>query len=603
MKIKYFSSVFFISISFLFLFSHHQCKAQSPHLDWATSRGATSVDIGNAIVIDAQGNTYTTGSFNGTVDFDPGSATQNLVSAGSSDIFILKTDASGNYIWAKSIGSSGVDAGSSIAVSPAGNIYITGYFYGNVDFNPGPGIDTLMNADHPCNTEIFILKLDNNGNFAWARSVEGIMTVCTVATDVAYGIDIDQAENVYVTGYWTGRADFNTSQAPADTLFFQSSGSTISGDIFILKLDAGGNFIWAKQIGNALSDTGYGLHVSSAGYVYITGVYGADADFNPGPGTDTIFSHGNWDIFIMKLDTAGNYVWAKGIGGTGDDRGFAVTTDASGNIYATGHFTGTVDFDPSASVANLVTPNYARATYLLKLDPSGNYTWAKAMGGNISGGGEREGTALALDAANNIYVTGHFTETVDFNPSTLPADTFFLTAPGAWNNTDAFILKTDSVGNFAWAVSMGAAGVDRGKGIAVDATNHVYSIGYYAGTVDFDPESAIQNQVSAGSSDIYIQKLNQDPSAIPEQNGNPLLISVYPNPTESYIILQSKNITGNNAMVSVMDISGRILFQKNIATPTGELNTQIDLHEFSSGIYFVQIKSADQDYAVKVVKK
>ncbi len=601
MKMKNYSATLFVLAFFILVFTTNKSSAQAPHLDWAKGFGSTGGDFGNAIALDAQGNVYTTGFFAGTIDFDPGSGIHNLTSNGYSDIFILKTDPAGNYIWAKSIGGSGLDQGNSIAVSPDGNIYITGSFAHLVDFNPGVGVDTLRNADDPCNTEIFVLKLDSNGNFVWVKSVEGKITVCTAATDVGLGIGIDQVQGVYVTGYWTGRADFNTSRAPGDTLFFQSSGATISGDIFVLKLDSAGNFIWAKQIGNALSDTGYGLHVSSHGGVYVTGLYGWDADFNPNAGVDTIVGFGNWDAFILKLDTAGNYVWAKGFGGPNDDRGFAVTTDASENVYATGHFTGTVDFDPSPAVHTLTTPAYAYGVYLLKLDALGNYLWAKCVSGNA--GGEREGTGIALDASNNIYTTGHFTDTVDFNPSPAPADTFFLSTTGAWSNTDAFILKTDSSGNFLWAVSMGVGGVDRGKGIVVDASNNVYSTGYYAGTVDFDPEAGMDTLHCAGGNDIYIQKLNQIVSSVSEQNNIQTPISVFPNPTENIISLQSKNIEGNNSILSIMDISGRILLEKNVETPNGELNNNIDLRSFSSGIYFVQVKTEKAIYSVKVVRE
>ncbi|CAN5135540.1 hypothetical protein BH09BAC5_BH09BAC5_10330 [soil metagenome] len=600
MKLKSYTAL--ICIALLPFFS--TLKAQAPQLDWAIGVGGTGSDYGNAIALDAQGNTYTTGFFSGTVDFDPGIGIQNLTSHAYCDIFILKTDASGNFLWAKAIGGGGIDEGNGIAVAPSGNIYITGSFAHTVDFNPSPApADTffLTNADDPCNTEIYILKLDNNGNFIWAKSVAGVMTICTAATDEAFALDIDQAENVYVTGYWTGLADFNTSTAPADTFKLQTCGATISGDIFILKLDSAGNFRWVKQIGNALSDTGYGIHVSANGFVYVTGLYGADTDFDPNAGTDIILGYGNWDSFIMKLDTAGNYYWARGFGGTGDDRGMAVTTDANENVIATGHFIGTVDFDPSASNANLTTISYTYGIYLLKLDPNGNYIWAKSINGN--GGGERDGKSIALDAASNIYITGLFAGTIDFNPSLAPADTFNITTTGTWSNTDAFILKTDSIGNFIWATSIGAAGVDRGKGIAVDASNHVYSIGFYQGSVDFDPTAGIQNQPGMGSDDIYIQKLNQNPTGFLEMNSNTTSLSVYPNPTNGNFILQANQMNETFALVSITDLSGRILYQKNIECLNREIYSRIDISGFSSGIYFVQVKSGNTVYSAKVVRQ
>jgi len=582
---KHFSFLFFPLIIIILLSPSAALIAQSPQLEWAIGAGTANADFGNAIAVDAQGNVYSAGFFAGVADFDPGPGTINLSSVGYSDIFVWKTNAAGNLIWAKSIGGSGVDEASSIAVSPSGYIYITGYFAHTVDFDPGTGIDTLTNADDPCNTEIFVLKLDTAGNFIWVRSVEGIMTVCTAATDIAYGIDIDQYENVYVTGYWTGRADFNTSPAPADTLFIQSSGSTISGDIFILKIDAAGGFQWVKTLGIALSDCGYGVHVSDSGFVYITGLYGYEMDFDPGPGYDTVPGYGNWDSFILKLDPNGNYVWAIGIGGTGDDRGIAVTTDTDGNVYGTGHFSSTADMNPGSPINNLTAAG-GRGAYLLKLDPSGNYLWAEAVVGN--GGGEKAGAGIALDVNNNIYITGHFTESADFNMSPLPADTFILTATGAWNNTDAFIMKTDSAGNFLWAVSMGVAGVDRGTSIVVDGGNNVYTTGYFVGTVDFDPGTGIQNLLAVGSNDIYVQKLNQNPSSVNDQPAShEYSFSLYPNPASDILTIdQSGTRLQSPATITITDLNGRVLLTQ-CSNSSGI--TAVDISTLVTGMYLVTV--------------
>jgi hypothetical protein len=321
-------------------------------------------------------------------------------------------------------------------------------------------------------------------------------------------------------------------------------------------------------------------------------------DFDPGPGVDSVMNYGNWDAFIMKLDTAGNYVWAKGIGGSGDDRGIAVTTDANGNVYATGHFSGTADLNPGPASNTLSAP-FGRGAYLLKLDPAGNYLWAKAVIGN--GGGEKAGSGIALDANNNIYITGHFTESADFNMSPLPADTFFLFATGSWSNTDAFIMKTDSAGNFLWAVSMGVGGVDRGKSIAVDAANNVYTTGYFAGTADFDPETGVYNLVGAGSNDIYVQKLNQIMTEVGSDTPATLsTISLYPSPATDVLFITSNNkATMNNSVVVIIDVNGRTV---STETATQSENIVVNVAGLDAGIYFVTIMSEGRQEVFRFVK-
>lgn len=559
--------------------------AQSPVFDWAVTAGGSGMDYAHTVAVDPAGNVYSAGFFNGTVDFDNGPAVHNLASNGSSDIFVMKTGPNGNFIWAKSIGSSGIDLVNSIAVSPGGYLYLTGYFYGQVDFDPGPGIDTLTNADHPCNTEIYILKLDTAGNHVWARSVRGVVSICTDATDVGYAIQLDQQENVYLTGFFRGHADFDP--APADSFMLTVNGPVYSEDIFVLKLDSSGHFRFAKQIGCTLGDVGYAAHVSSAGEIYITGLYGCPVDFDPGQNVSMINNFGNWDMFLLKLDTAGNYNWAFGIGGSGDDRGYGLTTDAAGNVYVTGHYTGTVDFDPSAGICNLVAPSGQRGIFLLKVGPQGNLIWAKGIAG--AGGGERSGTAVHVGINNHVFVTGYFTETIDFDPSPLPADTLFLTAPGTWTNTDAFLLETDTAGDFIWAGSFGSTGADRGKAVATDGSGNIYSAGYFAGTVDFDPGPGITAFTGNGNNDAYLLKLAPPsvPSSGSAQAETTLQARLAPNPSGSSALLLADLSLPDALQVLITDLSGKKI--RTIEAPAEILHRICLPAELAPGIYFVTV--------------
>jgi hypothetical protein len=452
--------------------------------------GGTNADYGQSIAVDGTGNIYTTGMFRGTVDFDPGAATFNLTSVGIDDIFISKFDASGNFLWAKKFGDSGYNSVvRSIAVDNNGNVYTTGRFQGTVDFDPGAGTfnitSTVVNNQPVIN--VFISKLDASGNFVWAKQLGG------TGDDEVYSITVDGSDNVYTTGAFEETADFDPG---AGTFNLNALGG--SYDIFISKLDVSGNFVFAVSLGGNGLDIGRSLAVDDSGNVYYTGEFQGTVDFNPGGGTLNFTSFGGKDAFISKLDAFGSFVWAKQIGGTSLDEGRSIEIDNSGNVYTNGIFSGTVDFDPGVGTVNLLSTGL-NDVFISKLDGSGNFVWAKQFDVDIF-----DGKSLVLDGAGNVYSTGSFTGTVDFNPG---AGTNNLFSVG---QEDAFISKLDASGNFIWALKLsGTAGDERGYSISVGINGNLYSTGSFIGTVDFDPGPLSSLQSSAGSTDVFVHKVSQ----------------------------------------------------------------------------------------------
>jgi len=387
---------------------------------WAKNMGGANYDRGYSIAVDASGNVYTTGVFTDTADFDPGAGIFNFTSAGGWDIFISKLDASGNFIWAKNMGGTSNDLCNSIAIDASGNVYTTGNFRDTVDFDPGAGVFDLISG---INSDVFISKLDASGNFLWAKSMaEG----SSRGTSIAVG----PSENLFTTGYFQGTVDFD----PGAGIFNLST--TGNADIFISKLDASGNFIWAKSMGGTDGDYSYSIAVDASGDTYTTGYFNGTVDFDPDAATFNLTSEGADDIFISKLDASGNFIWAKNMGGTGGDYGYSIALDASGNVYTTGNFSDTIDFDPGAGVFNLASAGYDDI-FISKLDASGNFIWAKNMGGTDYD----FGASIAIDATGSVYTTGYFEDTVDFNPD---LGTFSLTSGGSG---DIFIQKMSTSTN------------------------------------------------------------------------------------------------------------------------------------------------------------
>ena len=307
---------------------------------WAKAIKGSSSVTGNGISVDASGNVYTTGSFYGTVDFDPGPQSANRVSKGAQDIFISKLDSNGDFVWAKAIGETSTDSGRALVVSNSGHVYTVGIFSGTVDFDPGPGTSSLEN---PGSQSIFISKFTSDGNLVWAKAIGGSNN------DSGDDIAIDGSGNVYTTGFFQDTCDFDPGPG---VISRESAGSD---DIFISKLDSNGNFVWARVIGGNEGDYGKGIATDNSGNVYITGSFFETVDFDPGSGTFTWISAGDADIFISKLDSNGNFVWAKAMGGDEYDEGEDISVDNYGNSYTTGYFLGTVDFDSGTGISNLVS--------------------------------------------------------------------------------------------------------------------------------------------------------------------------------------------------------------------------------------------------------
>jgi hypothetical protein len=457
--------------------------AQPPTFEWANRMGSTGNDAGHFITTDGSGNVYSTGRFEGTVDFDPGVGVFNLTSAGADDIFVQKIDSAGNFIWASRMGGTGNDNGWSLITDGLGSLYLTGYFQNTVDFDPGAGV---FNQTSGGQSDIFISKFDTNGNFIWAKSMGA------GGSDVGYSITTDGSGNVYSTGYFQNTVDFDPG---AGVLNLTSVGAD---DIFIQKLDANGNLIWIKQMGSTASEVGNSISTDGFGSVYLTGNFRNTVDFDPGAGVFNLTSAGGLDIYIQKLDSAGNFTWAKRMGGTGNDFGYSIITDSSSNVYTTGYFSTTVDFDPDAGVFNLTSAG-GLDIYIQKLDSLGNFIWAKRMGD----AGSDSGRSITTDGLGNLYTTGFFSNTVDFDPG---AGVFNLTSVGGF---DIYIQKLDSLGNFIWAKQFGGSGNEACYSLTTDGSNNIYSTGYFNNTVDFDPGVGVFNLTSAGSVDIYIQKLGQ----------------------------------------------------------------------------------------------
>lgn len=463
-------------------------SGNAQNLQWAHSIGTVFyTDYVKSMVVDNDGNLYTTGSFNDTMDFDPGPGVNQLISNGQADIYIHKKDSAGNLIWAKSIGGIDYEYGLSIHTDNNGFIYVSGAFNGTVDFDPGAG--TSLGTSNGA-SDIFTVKMDTAGNLIWKTTLGG------TGTDESPLVTTDPSGNVITTGFFQTIADFDPGVG-VDTL------SAATYNTFFQKLDNNGNFISAVSIKSISPNWPVDITVDPSGNIYTLGTFqGASTDFDPGVDTALLSGNGVKDIYVLKLDNSLNFIWVKQMGGSGDEEPTSIDLDLSGNIYTAGSFEGTVDFDPSASVLNFSFSGDPTNDdcYLQKLDNSGNLIWVKQIGGMQV----QIIKSIDVDDAGNTFAAIENGGVTDFDPG---PGTYTLPYLG---NVDVSFAKYNSSGNLVWARSIAGSSEEYVTSIVIDNTESLYIAGDFWGTTDFDPGPATYNLTSLGGRDLYTAKFSGD---------------------------------------------------------------------------------------------
>ncbi|MGZ4034948.1 MAG: T9SS type B sorting domain-containing protein [Bacteroidia bacterium] len=456
-------------------------NAQTPTWQWARSGKSVNNSIqgeeGCAVATDIFGNVYITGNFtDSAITF--GAYTLINSVEGKGEIFVTKYDAAGNVLWAKSGIGTDDDDGLGIVADASGNVYVTGYFSSPaITF----GSYTLSNAGV---NNIFLVKYDPSGNVLWAKSAGG------TSADDAFSVSLCQNSSgtkVYVAGL------FQSSVCHFDSFSLLNTGiASGGGDAFLVQYDASGNVLWARGGGGTTGTTSaFGVSADISGHISITGVFGS---FPVIFGSHILNPIGNHNIFIVRYDASGNILWAKAAGSTNDMISYSIASDACGNAYVTGSFSGS-----SASLGSYTLINGAEATntFIAKYDSSGIVQWAKCPSG---GAGDYEGYSVATDISGNAYVSGTLSGSGG-GADSLIFDSYTL----YFGNADPmFIAKYDPAGNTVYALAL-ASGGDDYNGIATDISCNVYVGG------DFIPNPFVigsDTLIRSGGENVFVAKLN-----------------------------------------------------------------------------------------------
>jgi len=488
-----------------------------PNLAWSSYLGGSQEDYAYAIAADEVGNIYVAGQ---TYSDD---WITNINLKGGLDGFLTKLTSIGGHVWSTYVGGENGDGISDIALDAAENVYVTGWT-SSTDWITG-GYDTSFNGY----MDAFVAKLTSAGGHVWSSYVGGS------DMDTGSCLAVDTLGNVYMAG------DTTSSNWELDIWVSGGFDTDLSGgrDAFVTKLTNAGDYLWGSYVGGESVETGYGIALDTAGYIYMTGAT-KSLDWATG-GFDTSFN-GDADAFVVKLTNIGDHAWSTYFGGEGYDMGKNIALDTNENVYVIGD-TNSVDLTTGGFDTSF---NGETDTFLAKLTSTGDHVWSTYMGGYF-GDWPHD---LAVDANGSVYVTG-YTESDGWVSGGF--DTSYDGGPGAFG--DPFVAKLTGAGDHVWSTYLGGYALDSGSGIVVDATENVYVVG---STYSDDWVSGGFDTSHGGAYDAFVAKITDE-----IQSQEQLI------PGESYV----GNINASDWQVFFIDVEAgeHLLVTLQPGLPSGRL--------------------------------
>ena len=445
--------------------------------------GGTGADTVSAVDTDPQGNAYIVGTFTGTVDFDPGTGVNSRSSNGGADVYLSKFLANGDYVYTKTFGGSGTEglATTGLAVTSQHEIYIAGTFSTTVDFDPGVGAVSRTSAG---GADGYISRFDTDGNLVFNKTFGGT----GAEQNIGVTVPTDKTSDVYVFGGYSNTVDFDPSVSTSN---FTAVGAR---NPFMSKFDNNGNYVRTNVLPGPDS-AGARVATSPDGKdVYMFDSFSTDIDLNPAATGGEYTSQGGTDVYLIKFDENGIFKYGKSYGGAGSENSRAAVAP-NGDLYVSGVFSGTVDFDPSPGTSTL-TSNGGIDAYVSKFEADGTYVWTRVIGGV-----DDEGINKPIITAHGkeVYISGVMRGTVDFDPGSGVANRV------SNGDADAYLAAYTTDGAYVSATTFGGSGAESGASIAF-GVDSIYIAGFFNTTVDFDTGAGVDPRTSAGGNDAFISK-------------------------------------------------------------------------------------------------
>ncbi|HYV93478.1 MAG TPA: T9SS type A sorting domain-containing protein [Chitinophagales bacterium] len=524
MKTQHHKNLFAFILIAVATFFVSDANAQTPAIEWQKNFGGSYEDFGSSVQQTIDGGFIVAGfsvSTNGNVSGNHGGF----------DSWIVKLDAAGNLAWQKSLGGSSEDYGTFVQQTTDGGFVVAGYSYSN---------DGDVSGNHG-GYDYWIVKLGTSGNLVWQKSFGGS------EDEGALSVQQTTDGGFIVAG------------------FSQSSDGDVSGnhggnDDWVLKLDAAGNLVWQKSLGGSGNDYAIAIQQTTDGGFVVAGY----SDSNDG---DVSVNQGGLDYWIVKLDTAGNLIWQKSLGGSDIDLSNYVQQTSDGGFIVAGSSLSN-DGDVSGNHGGLIYGDY----WIVKLDSAGDLLWQKSFGGS----NEDDGTFILQTIDGGFFVAGYS----DSNDGDVSGN------HGSW---DIWILQLDADGNLAWQRDLGGSGEDYGASVQ-QTTDGGFILAGSSGSADGDVT------YNHGIFDYWIVKLTSDTAtSIPSLSNS--FISEYPNPASDKITVSFSS--SEKKKIQIINILGQIVFTEEINSAKKE----IDVSEFPAGIYEVIAQTFTQKVEKKFLKQ
>jgi len=389
-----------------------------------------------------------------------------------SDIFITKIDQYDKHIWTQVIGGDWNDYPEAITVDKLDNIYITGSFSGTVDFNFGKDIDSKHSNGL---LDVFITKINSDGSYGWTKTFGG-----STYLDRGTSIITDKENNIYIGGWFSGR-NIEIEHHKNISVKISSKGNA---DFFIVKLNENGEFIWNYNVGSTEFDGVTDLFINND-KLYVTGFFSKTIRINK----KNYKSKGKEDIIIFTLDTEkGLPAVIKTFGTKENDRASTILINDD-SIYISGYFQG--DF---TTPENKILKNRGYSDIFIgKFNKKGDYLWLKTIGGRGD-----DATSDMIKYKDKLYLTGWFQTGVDFDPSEN------TDLKPSYGSQDIFITIFNLDGEYERTSVIGGEKQDKSRSILIDKENNLYLIGWFKGTIDFDLSPAKDHHTSKGLEDAFV---------------------------------------------------------------------------------------------------
>jgi len=539
---------------------------------WATSMaGRSAADGATAMDRDAAGNVYVIGDFEGSKLIG-----NNVYTAvGLADAFLCKYDASGAHQWTVQInGTIGsatniIEAGA-VTVDATGNIYVAGNFSADVVFAGTPFYSNFT-------SDAFIAKYSPSGTLIWARHLTGagdekLNTMKCLGTDIYLGGQITQAANCASISF----------QAPPSNFY----------DAIILKIDSAGNGVWGLNVGGNGQDLTHSLSVSPTA-IYWAGSFTGTANFL---GTTATATGAAPDMFVLRLNGAGQYQWVKRIGSNYSEQMNGITQDNAGNPVCTGIFYGDVTFATGIILREAHGPQTQAGNgdaFVCKLsEVDGTCLWARHIR-CVNGDNNEFGSAITNDPGGSSYVTGAFNGNTRFSSTgtTAQTGTDLLATAGK----DAFIAKYDANGNLLWVTKAGGTGNDIGKSIAWEPNGICVVSGNFSNAMTVGSTTL---NATAGLSSVFIAKYDGLTAGVNETSGS-FLLDVFPNPVHEVINVQC-DLQNPIDKAGIYSLTGSLV--RELEIPAGQAPTKMrfDIGQLVPGVYLLQVQSGTAKASKKI---